>query len=67
MEQVWAVLQKYNKVSLLQLVLSHASFAQTVENLFALSMLVRHCWVLALSPWQHAHIDHRLKGWRQAM
>ena len=41
MEQVWEVLQQHTKVSLLQLVLSHASFAQTVENLFALSMLVR--------------------------
>ena len=57
MEQVWAVLQKHNKVSLLQLVLSHASFAQTVENLFALSMLVSHCRVFVVSLWQHAHID----------
>lgn len=40
MEQVWKVLEQCSPVSLLRLVLSHASFAHTVENLFALSMLV---------------------------
>ena len=50
MEQVWEVLQQHTKVSLLQLVLSHASFAQTVENLFALSMLVRTPWPYHIGP-----------------
>lgn len=40
MEQIRDVLEQRQRVLLLPLILSHTSFAQTVENLFALAFLV---------------------------
>ena len=40
LEDMWDVLQQHPVVGLLQLCLNHASFSQTVENLFQLSFLV---------------------------
>lgn len=40
------MLKREGAVPLLELVLNHASFAQTVENLFSSSFLVRLCMTL---------------------
>lgn len=41
MEEMWRLLRDRPDTQVLPLVLNHASFAQTVENLFTLSFLVR--------------------------
>lgn len=41
LDEMWAVVCKVGSVPLLELTLNHASFAQTVENLFSASFLVR--------------------------
>ncbi len=45
MEEMWTVLKRVKEADLLELCVNHTSFAQTVENIFALSFLVR---ILAL-------------------
>ena len=42
---MFEILIKEGAVPLLELVLNHASFAQTVENLFSCSFLVQLCSV----------------------
>ena len=41
MEEMWKLLHKERPVQLLHLIMNHGSFAQTVENLFTLSFLVK--------------------------
>ena len=48
MEEMWLILGRLRQADLLALVLSHESFAQTVENMFALSFLVQSLWMFAL-------------------
>ena len=45
MEEMWLILGRLRQADLLALVLSHESFAQTVENMFALSFLVQSLWM----------------------
>ena len=41
MEEMWTVLKSVHEADFLELCVNHTSFAQTVENVFALSFLVR--------------------------
>lgn len=40
-KEIWEIMAKRSPVPMLELVMNHNSFAQTIENIFALSFLVR--------------------------
>lgn len=53
MEEMWSLLKEHPEVPALRVILNHSSFAQTVENLFTLSFLVRSCCAVRNTqpPW----------------
>lgn len=46
MEEMWKILMERKQVHMLELVMNPTCFAQTAENLFALSFLVSDVWAL---------------------
>ncbi|KAK9844620.1 hypothetical protein WJX74_004834 [Apatococcus lobatus] len=59
MEEMWTVLKSVQEADFLELCVNHTSFAQTVENVFALSFLVRDGRVKLMAS---AHGSLRVKA-----